>query len=225
MARYFNGSTSYIAVGNSARLNLPAAGWSVGGWVKVTDNPGTVPAYVFQQRSGTPNMFGIICWGKSHATYANKFQMGYRIGASNLVVVASSGTPAANREWQHVLLIRSGADFYMYVNGEVEASGSKEGAAAWEIDVPLNFGSQEGASYFFNGHTAEWAKWDVALSPAEIASLVAGVRPIDIGPRPTWYFPFLDGIYEEINGLAVTNTDTIVSAHPPKILTAGAFNG
>ena len=137
------------------------------------------------------------------------------MSSTNWVVMSSSGTPAANREWQHVLLMRSGADFNMYINGESAASGSNANAPAWELDVPLYFGSQEGVSNFFNGHLANWAKWDRPLLSGEIAAIVAGANSQRYRLNLAWDMAMREDLRESITDLRVTNNESTLSAHLP----------
>ncbi len=128
MARYFNGSSNFIQMGTDPALYLPIDQWSVGGWLRIDSDPGSTPRRVFEwfkSVTGVPNVyrsFRMAYFSESNAVYPNKLFLLYTTVIGNQVALATDGSPVANRNWQHLMVRRLGANFRIYIDGTAVAN-------------------------------------------------------------------------------------------------------
>ncbi len=216
MARNFDGSSTYLSIADDAALTLLDGNWCLAGWINTDELPGSGFQYFYSHgafaATSSCNMF--IQESSGQVTVAAKSDDAVFKYLSH----ASSAITAGG--WHHILLHNVGDDLRLYTNGTQRANDN----TAWGGINPsgaMLIGKLTGATSYLDGHVAEWAKWDAVLSDEQIAALVAGVRPTEVGTRPAWYMPMLAGLDEEIAGLAATNYGTTISEHPPAIIRPG----
>jgi hypothetical protein len=118
--------------------------------------------------------------------------------------------------WYHICLRCAGDDLRIYKNGVQSGNSDSTSWGGINPSGSLYLGARNdlNATKFFEGHMAEWAKWDVSLSDAQITDLVAGASPAMFPQSLTWYMQLLDDYAEKIVPLAVTNYGTTQSDHP-----------
>lgn len=218
MARNFNGTSDYVSVADHAALaTLSYSAFSF--WIRCDtmadlDRHNIMNWGVF---GANPNIYCAI-YGDNHAN-AGGIRFYYK---SSLGVAAAIdfNDKITDSNWHHVAV--------SYVSS-ITTSGWLDGVLQTDPGASLHlrnmdvsgswyFGSGSGDNKFFAGDIAEFAKFDAALSTEQIAALAAGVRPTEIGTRPSWYWPGLLGLDEEIAGLTMTNSGTTAAEHPPKII-------
>ncbi len=217
MARHFNGTSSLITLADNASLTLPDSDWTIAGWIRLTDVSSASHHYFYSH--GGYNATPSVNWYVQAVTNVLTANIADSDGTSALIVNMVFDTVA----WRHVLLQRDGNTIRQFVDGIARGTVDATSVDTVNVAEPLYLGTRSNVpgTRYFQGDMAEWAKWNVALCSDEIAKLVAGVRPVDIGPRPTWYLPMCGGLNEEISAVAVVNSGTTEAEHPPHILASG----
>lgn len=163
----FNGSSTYVAIPNSASLS-PASQVSFEAWIYPVEQK---TAKIIQKRD----------WD-GHGIDQDKWQ-GWQGG-----VTLSDGTkhditwfsdgknhPAVLRTWSYVVLTYDGVTLRIYVNG-VERNSIPLTGTLNPVNAPVVIGSTGGAK-FFNGSIANVAVYSRALNRCEIATRYAAFHP------------------------------------------------
>ncbi|MFA5262177.1 MAG: LamG domain-containing protein [Opitutaceae bacterium] len=205
MSLVLNGSSQYLYAADAAVLTLTPR-WSLGGWLKIASNAGNYFQYFLSW--GTLNAANSLNWyfGEAgDATIPNKCRFAIRDATHDAVVVDTTGTPGTSTLWQHVLLVCAGETLTQYINGSADGTANQSGFGAVNDGNALYLGSRSytPTDRMFKGSLAEWAKWDRALSAAEIAALVAGAKPGDVG-TPVWWLPMRDDKESDLGSLTTT---------------------
>ena len=219
MAHLFE-SDDWLKLADNSALTLPGGNWSLGGWIKVNSNDiGNNYQRVFEWGVyGASPSCTLYLYGEG-AAQADKGLFRVKDSDGDGDWEYTDGTTfGATRDWQHFLVVRNGTIFTVYLDNVSHGTGDATNMDAVDVAVKSwTFGNR----IYNDFDLAEWAKWDSALSSDEIAALLSGVRPVDVGQRPAWYLPMCGGLYEEVAGIALTNTGITESEHPPHVLTAG----
>ena len=220
MARYFNGTSDYIALADCAALTL-APPWTIGGWIRVAE-PSTLRQLFSWYDGAASDKFDLYLRGNLSPENTMSATVVDSDGDSRTFYSYATPRIGSVTYWQHYLL-RCQADrqYHHFVNG-TQYSGVQD-ASIGSINPASSFliGKRSTNTWYWKGDMAELAKWDTDLSDDEIAALAVGVRPVEIGPRPRWYLPLAAGLHEEIGGIAVTSSGTAVSEHPPAVVRQG----
>ncbi len=222
MAWNFDEVNDEVQITDDAVLTLPDGDWSVGGWIKLTDNTGTQSQYFMSWGafSAAPS-FNWLVYEASHATFANRLELLTEdSGAAAMDVVPASTDVGTSTAWQHLIAVRTGvATITVYRNGASFGSAFNSGYDAVDVSGNLYLGTRSSSptDRWFGGDMAEWAKWDRALSADEITALAAGYVP-DFFPTPVWHCRMFGGVYQErMVPLTVSNTGSTAADHPPLI--------
>ena len=130
--------------------------------VEVTDAPGPCPLF---NRVSSGNRSGWVFFQRSPATGWNcKFYN----GSGSSVGIDLTGGSNARDTWSHVVVVWTGSDASMYVNGTLVA-GPTAGVYNASTSAILSIGSyDDGVQNAFNGSVDEVALYHSALSPAQI---------------------------------------------------------
>ena len=213
MAHYF-GNGDWLKIADNSVLTLPAGNWSFGGWIKVNSNDiGDTYQKIFEWGVyGASPSCTLYLYGEG-ATQAGKGLFRVKDSDGDGDWEYTDGTTfGATRDWQHFLVVRNGTIFTVYLDNVSHGTGDATNMDAVDVAVKSwTFGNR-----IYNDYDlAEWAMWETALSSEQRTALLDGVRPTEVGTRPAWYVPMLANLEEEIAGLAVTNSGTTVSEHPP----------
>jgi hypothetical protein len=223
-----------VTLADDAALTLPNGDWSLGGWVKLTDNAGTTFQYFISWGTFDANpSLSFYFVEASNGTDPNKLTAVVNDGSVSVNAwrVLSSTTPGTSTAWQHVALVRSGATITMYVDGASVGSDTATTPAGTDVAGSLFLGARAdlSAGRFFGGSMAEFAKWDRALAAGELAALANGFSPLCLPGSLRWYMPMVRNYTETVAAIAVTNTGSTVALHPrifspaaPLIVTAPA---
>jgi len=211
MARYINGSSTYMTIGDNAALSFPDGGFTLAGWIYLIPSPtrgyyfyshGTVQA-VSSCNLAIASNGSLIAYVRSDAGVLK--QVGWVVGA------------IAAGNWYHICLRCAGDDLRLYKNGV--QSGNSDSASWGGINPSgsLYLGARNdlNATKFFDGHIAEWAKWDRAISDVELAALAAGANPLRFRQYLRWHWSGRDELREDVAGLVITNYGSTLSDHPP----------
>jgi len=200
--------TGYAFSRGSAN-DLPDGDWALGGWLAIVDGHGSTAPEILEQDTTTVARFSLVYYEDEYAdpTYRQRFTVSVRDALGNESRIDSDGAYAANAAWQHVLVQRSSGVIALYVDGQPDpVTAPAHGAVV--IDGDNVFGLLGVMK------EAEWAKWDRALGPGEIAALAKGYSPRFLGKQRKWYLPMVRQI-QELDGPLVTGlVDALVVEHP-----------
>lgn len=216
-------SIDYVSVADGPATTFPNANWAIGGWIKLSTTTGWSFDFTFVSAGVSGGSEGEFVLGIDQdggsSTRVELYIADDFYGSE--VNLASTGDEfVGNTNWTHVLLLRSGSNFVFYINGVASGTASVGGIDELNFNTPLVFGTYYAETGNFTAIPASlagWAKWDRAPSQAEITGLAQGFSPSCVPGSQMLNFP-MTGPYQEIrSGLAVTNSGTIVAAHPRMI--------
>ena len=147
-------STGNINLGSG--LMQTSGDWSIGGWVQLTSGAAATEAIAAQGNSFT------FYLRSAFGTAAGK----PRVYVTGEVLI---GTYTLNDNiWRHVMLIREGSTWRLYINGILDATATD----ATAISTGVNYlGRDNAGSYPFSGSIATWGIYPRALSGAEVVDL------------------------------------------------------
>jgi len=217
MARIFNGTSDYILLADDPALDSPSAGWGLGGWAFSRSLPAAAGFYNLYTRGNfyTASFCAILIKPDSTlVAFAADSNSVFKFMVEPLALI-TQGT------WFHFFLSNIDDDTQLYIDGISVASNTTTWAGQSSSE-PVYLGMDGYGMNNLDGSLAEWARWNEPLSSDEIELLAAGVRPVDIGKRPDVYLPMSGGVYEEIAGIAVTNSGTVEDEHPSCIVPTGS---
>lgn len=154
----FNGTTDYITVpaNDGTPLDIDSGPITIETWVKPRST--TTQRIVFRGTSGTCG-YGLSINVNSNA----KFNLG-NAGGGNF----DSRTTVVPDTWYHVVGVINGANSQLYVNGQIEQTGSVSPVAC--TNLPLNIGRDPGATSYFSGIIDSTRIYTRALAANEILS-------------------------------------------------------
>src|SRR5206468_3119683 len=181
----FNGSTSYVDLGNPAPLQITGSmTWSA--WVKAAANPADDGQIVAKSNDASGWQFKT-----SPDTGPHTFAVGVS-GGTNAFAQRYSTTVRSLNVWYHVAGVYNAAarTLDIYVNG-IRDNGVLIGtipASQINSAVNVNIGRRSGG-YYFNGIIDEMRIYNRALSQAEIQAdmntPIGGLPPPTPTPTPT----------------------------------------
>jgi len=224
MARYCNGSTTYLTLADDAALSLTPP-YTLAMWLKISQVANT----------GYPK---ILSWNASLATPSlNMYMAGNATANPDRLIVRLEGADGdyvkmddiynigENADWQHILITVSAEGVVnVYVDGDLKGTETNASLGTINYAGPLYIGQYatpvEASN--FHGDMAELAKWDAVLTSGELAQLVDGENPEAIqNANLAWCVHMLEGYSESIEGITVTNNGTTDSDHPDQMYAPG----
>lgn len=206
-------ASHYVSVADNAALTLPDADFSIGGWIKLDDNTGAGYQYfVSWNYAGPANMLWDL--GEVDSSSSDKLIVRVIDADSDTAQLDAVGF-GSSTEWQHLLLVRSGTTWTLYVDGVSAQSNTYADVDGCDPADALEFGRRDdgNADRAFGGALAEWAKWDRALNAAERSALVAGFSPACFPTALTWYLSMVRPAQELLVPLALTDNGLTVVPH------------
>lgn len=219
MAWYFNGTDNYQTIADDPALTIGddldnSGAFTISLWLKTAGMADAAGHYFFMWGAVTPT-YRCYFYGKNHATHAGKIS--HMIISSQAIFFTPEFNGWGDDNWHHYAIVGDGTTLRVYHDG-IMCSTTASMATLDMIDnsEDLFIGCVPGNSAtFFNGHLAEMAKWDRALSPEEIACSAAGANPMRYRQSLRWYRPMREDLRELIANITCTNYGTTLSAHPP----------
>jgi VCBS repeat-containing protein len=151
----FDGTDDYL----SGPLNIPETDYSVAFWFKTT----LATTGFFSVNDG---LHGI--GGNDRHIYLSGGYVRHRLWDNEIITSARSGLN--DGQWhQCAVTVQSGVGQRIYVDGVLEASGSK-GASDfdWQTSIELGYSSDAAGQQFLNGQMDDVGLWGRVLSGAEI---------------------------------------------------------
>ena len=158
----FNGTNDFVMIAHSNDLEA-GTNFSVEAWFINTDIDQTTERYIVSKYNGGTNYWKL---GKKIASNGD---FGFKVSTGSYSATALiSGQQYNDNEWHHAVGVKSGTDLYLYIDGNLAASGSNS-----------NLGSTSGAGYqwigysppaiaFWKGSIDEVAIWNKALTQQDI---------------------------------------------------------
>jgi hypothetical protein len=210
----FNGSSSYVDLGNPAALQFTGS-LTLEAWVMATANPPDDGQIIAKSND--------IGWQFKTTPDTGKETFGVAVsGSSNTKVQRYSSTVRALNTWYHVAGVYNAAagTLDIYVNGILD-SGSLVGVippSQFNQTVNVNIGRRTGG-FYFNGIIDEVRIYNRALSQAEIQSDMN--TPIGGTPPPPDTTPPTVSITAPLDGATVTGTTTLSASASDNVGVAG----
>ncbi len=180
--RFLGGAVSLDGVDDY--ISLPAlevAGSEITltAWVRNTGTPNGLPQpFVAKEgaEGGTYWLLGIDETGSGSA------RLRFSLRAATIsTLVASSGNLPLNT-WYHAAATYDGASMRLYLNGTLVGSMAASGSIAPGRTIPVNIGRSPEASSYLQGAIDDVRIYGSALTPTEIAALVATGTPVNQRP-------------------------------------------
>jgi hypothetical protein len=219
MAWRFDGVNDHAYLADAPALTL-GSNWTVGGWFQILSNAGTTGQYLVNWGAVTAYpSFDALVYKASSVTTPNKLRGRFfdseEFGNSPATLLSSTSV-GVSAAWQHVLWHRNGGEFTQYINGVANGSSSPGEIGEINCSASMFFGTRSdfAATLRFFGQMAEWAKWDRALSAAEIAVLAAGATPDWFANGLAWYLPMRKEPVELVRGIPVKLIGATPVDHP-----------
>jgi hypothetical protein len=165
---HLSGNGDYVAISDNSKFQFDTDNFTISGWF-----------YLDTLSNGNANGRQVII-----SRYESAGSKGYSVGVNTTGSITfeaslsavtnasfSSGTGLISADtWYHFTAVRSGINFYLYVNGQLEASGTS--AALWSLSSTSQntlIGDKVDASsnhYYFSGKIDDVSIYNVALSSA-----------------------------------------------------------
>ncbi|MBT5713086.1 choice-of-anchor D domain-containing protein, partial [Candidatus Poribacteria bacterium] len=183
----FDGSTSYVDMGDAAALKI-AGPLTIETWFRIVQAP-----------TSFTTLMGKWFDGSNDAAYALSFTDadGLRFvinDATNTSVIANSGLTLDDTLWHHAAGVWDGTQALLYVDGDLLASTTGPGAAIFDTTRPFILGSDSTllSDRFFGGDLDEARVWNVARTRDEIRATM-NVPPVNTDPGLVAHWDFDDG--------------------------------
>jgi hypothetical protein len=157
----FDGVNDYIDCGNGQDLNFSTGDFSYSLWFKIPSITNTY--YVIFNKESPDYLKGVnlFVWNLENKLVA-------QIRGGSPVNIYSNSAIIPNR-FYHVVIVRSGSNGYMYLNGELQSSFSSNWAQDVNTTKSLQFAYQNTTSpNMFNGSLDEVSVYSKALSVQEV---------------------------------------------------------
>jgi len=178
----FDGVDDYVNIGNTSSLQLSNS-WSVSVWFLVRSLPHNSGIIEKNWRYNTPKRFAMwISRNERFLAFDVSRSDNVRIDAHTSANLIEFG------KWYHAVAVYDGANIYLYVNENLEATSSP--GVIGKLDVGNLVVGYAAASEVIDGLIDEVRIYNRALSEEEIKSLYLyyqnfEVRPCILCPRPT----------------------------------------
>lgn len=210
----YNGTSAYVDMSDNAVLDLPDGDWTLAGWFKPNSTAGTTEPPVISVSVSDSIYFAGSYYEASFAdAKANDIDFYAQDAQADSVWPLSTSNPLSTN-WTSYIAIRSGNTVTLYINGTSAGSATNAIFDAVTIAGVVRWGGTFDLLGFFGGLTAEWAKWDRALSTSEIAALKNGTSPRFFLNGLKWHVPMIRDYNEIKTGISITNHSSTAGSHP-----------
>jgi hypothetical protein len=162
---YYFDQNAYITLNDSSRFDFGTNDFTISVYVKNAGNTSAYPSII----SGKNWSGGGV--GLRHGNTGNQKVQFFWNGVGDPWLTSSSDFN--DNEWLHIVLLRSGNDFKIYVNKTLQATGSNTGTINFNFggDCKVGWGEWDGSNGHWNGAIDELKIYDRALSESEIDTL------------------------------------------------------
>ena len=114
---YFDGTGDYLTVADDVTLQPGSSDFTYEAWIYPTSAPNTYNSIFYKRGSGS-NYSGVAIAIKSSGV----FSVLVASGSSTWGIIDESSASYELNTWHHIAAVRSGSNFYFYVNGVQEIS-------------------------------------------------------------------------------------------------------
>jgi hypothetical protein len=216
MARLFNGTTDFINLGTSVSLSSVAT--TVSCWVNFSALTNAYSAVYSRNAAGNQVIQLFVKSNGKLAVY-----LGVNPGAPTIINYDGTGSHTlVIGTWYHLAFVYdSTVGLIGYVNGAQDGTVAANGVIITGQAVEADIGRDSvNAGRFVAGSIADFSKYNVALTAAQIGALAQGARPYSVlEPAMTAWLP-LDGLSSpepdfsgnQFNGVL---TGTVFAPGPP----------
>ena len=163
----FDGSNDYVS--KSSWTNPPTTVFSIGCWVKFSDNLNNRYVLSFGRDAGGPFLGGLALFAYGFNVVADQlfFECGSAVGR------VSSGIVPSLNVWYHLTVTADGTNTRFYLNAELKNTSS-QGGGGIASNPTLSVGSYVSSSgtpgvLFHSGNIAQVSIYNRALSAAEVS--------------------------------------------------------
>lgn len=179
----FDGVDDYVSIGNPTELQI-TGDITVSAWIKVGTNTtqvifgkddGTNNSYIFYLSAGKPAM---VLWTTSSSVY-------------NQTV---SGTTVGDGSWHHLMWVKSGSNYKIYIDGSLSINQSKS-AVINNSSATATIGSRirSASPLYTTGKIDEVAVWNSDQS-GNIGSIYSASGAVDLSSlSPVLWYRMGDG--------------------------------
>ena len=149
--------------------------------------------------------YTVSCWMKS--TNVSKYQqllflagsavelnnehvptkLTYAVGPGtswDLLYAPGTYTGFQNNVWYHVVFVKSGTSYTLYLNTNLEGSSTVSSSASYTQTSDFRIGSLGGGHEVFKGSLDDFAVWNRALTSSEISGLYTATSSNGVSPAP-----------------------------------------
>ena len=152
----------FVDVGNDSSLNFGTGDFSIEAWVKTS----AIRSGIIRKVGGVTNT--------GYYTGTQDYALGFYVADNTEegVWITTADATNANNQWHHIVDVRIGNDFYIYINGSLATSAT---VTVGNIDNIYNLTFGKGlavlTSGYFNGTIDNVRIWNNALTEEEIGNL------------------------------------------------------
>ena len=210
----FNGSSSYVDLGNPAALQS-TGDMTLEAWINAAANPAD-DGQIISKSSG-------VGWQLKTSPDTGPHTFGIKVSGSSTTSTQRYGTTVRSlNTWYHIagVYTASAGTLNIYVNGALN-NGTLLGtipASQFNQSVNVNIGRRTGG-YYLNGVIDEVRVYSRALSQAEIQTDM--ITPIGSTPPPPDTTPPTVSMSSPANGATVSGTTTVSASASDNVAVAG----
>lgn len=110
-SNYFNGSTDYLSIANNTALQMGSSDFTYECWLYPTSTPNAYQSFISKRTAA--GYAGILLALKS----TGKYSILVASSSSTWGIVDETSVSVTLNTWQHLAVVRSGSNFYVYLNG------------------------------------------------------------------------------------------------------------
>lgn len=140
-ALLFNGSSSVISAASAAIPALDTNNFVIEGWLYPTSLSGARAVMTKRANNSTADGFRLFI-------DSTKIALAAKIAGSWVNPVVQYSSPIGLNGWHHLALVRSGSDFYLFLDGVRVATSTRSGAIAQASSDPWRVGGDADGDFF-----------------------------------------------------------------------------
>lgn len=149
-SNYFDGSGDYLSAAYNSAFDLGGLDFTIEAWVYTSDSSSNYPSIVGRwQGSGT------ACWDLRPRSIerGNFLTFVYSTNGTNAAFVDSNGPALSDNAWHHVVAVRSGNTFALFVDGTRRNTANFTGVTIFNTaSAPLYVGYDPWGTTSFTGY-------------------------------------------------------------------------
>jgi len=200
--------------GVRSQVVIPAAPFTICGWVKVNDFPAGNHILMYNGENAASNVHQFALQYRSSNSKWN-----FNCAAGGLTSRATCIANLTVGQWQHVAAVAVATnDRRCFMDGGNKGTSTTNLTPVFTRTPEFQIAGGEAAwgTQQCDVVMAHWTVWDVSLSDAEVASLATGMSPLNMHPdNITAYWPFNNAtdLKDIINGtydLTLTGTSSAI---------------